>query len=87
VLAGIHHGLTHQLEPPPVTTGNAYDQPGEPLPIGWGEAIERFAHSDVARRYFGEKFVNLYCTVKRGELQDFAAHVTPLEIARYLGPL
>lgn len=87
VLAGIHHGLTRQLEPPPVTTGNAYQQPGEPLPIAWGEAIERFARSETARHYFGDRFVDLYSIVKRGELKDFASYVTPLEIARYLGPL
>jgi glutamine synthetase len=99
VLAGIHHGLTQKLEPPPVTSGNAYEHeqkqkqkqqqppPAEPLPLDWSEAIERFAGSDHARRYLGEKFVELFCTVKRGELQDFASHVTPLEIARYLGPL
>lgn len=87
VLAGIHHGLTRQLEPPPVTTGNAYEQPGEPLPITWSDAVERFAGSKIAAHYFGDKFVNLFTTVKRGELQEFATHVTPLEIARYLGPL
>ena len=87
VLAGIHHGLTGHLEPPPPTTGNAYDQPGEPLPIYWNDAIERFARSEFAARHFGERFVRLYCTVKRGELQEFSSHVTPLEIARYLGPL
>jgi glutamine synthetase len=87
VLAGIHHGLTRQLEPPPVTTGNAYHQPGEPLPIYWSEALERFARSEIARHYFGEKFVKLYATVKRGELEEFASHISPLEIARYLGPL
>ena len=87
VLAGIHHGLTRQLEPPPVTTGNAYDQPGEPLPIYWSEALGRFARSEISRHYFGEKFVNLYSTVKRGELEEFASHISPLEVARYLGPL
>jgi glutamine synthetase len=87
VLAGIHHGLTRQLEPPPVTTGNAYHQPGEPLPIYWSEALERFARSAIARQYFGGKFVKLYSTVKRGELEEFGSHITPLEIARYLGPL
>jgi glutamine synthetase len=87
VLAGIHHGLTGRLEPPPPTTGNAYDQPGEPLPIYWSEAIERFARSEFAARCFGERFVHLYATVKRGELQEFSSHVTPLEIARYLGPM
>src|SRR6186713_1536769 len=53
VLAGIHHGLTRQLEPPPVTPGNAYDQPGEPLPIYWSEALGRFARSETSRHYFG----------------------------------
>jgi glutamine synthetase len=92
VLAGIHHGLTQRLEPPPVTTGNAYQQPGhsmhgQELPVDWSVAIERFARSETARRYFGERFVNLYATVKRGEYQEFSSHVTPLEIQRYLGPL
>ncbi len=87
LLAGIHHGLAQQLEPPPVTTGNAYQQSGEPLPLQWGAAIDRFAASEFAARYFGERFVKLYCTVKRGELENFNGHVTPLEIARYLGPI
>jgi len=92
VLAGIHHGLTRKLEPPPLTTGNAYEQPGhfagsEALPIHWSEAVERFARSPTATQYLGERFVNLYATVKRAECQEFATHVTPLEIARYLGPL
>jgi glutamine synthetase len=87
ILAGIHHGLTHQLEPPPVTTGNAYEQPGEPLPLAWGEAIERLAASAFAKQYFGEKFTHLFTTVKRAEMQEFNSHITPLEIARYLGPL
>jgi glutamine synthetase len=87
VLAGIHHGLSRELEPPPVTTGNAYEQAGEPLPVQWGEAIERFARSQVARHCFGEPFVKLYSTVKRAELQEFASHITSLEIQRYLGPL
>jgi len=87
VLAGIHLGLTRELEPPPVTSGNAYEQPGEPLPVHWNEAIERFARSEAARHYFGEQFVNLYAIVKRGEMQEFASHITPLEIQRYLGPV
>ena len=87
LLAGIHHGLEHELEPPPVTTGNAYLQAGEPLPVIWGPAIERFAASEFARRYFGEKFTKLYATVKRAEMEEFNSHITPLEIARYLGPL
>ena len=87
ILAGIHHGLTREIEPPPVTTGNAYEQSGEPLPAVWSEAIERFAASEFAKHYFGEKFTHLFATVKRAEMQEFNSHVTPLEIARYLGPI
>lgn len=87
LLAGIHHGLAARREPPPVTTGNAYTQPGEPLPLQWGAAIERFAASTFAQERFGEKFTHLYAVVKRGELEEFNSHITPLEVARYLGPL
>jgi glutamine synthetase len=87
VLAGMLHGLDNRLEPPPVLTGNAYEQDGEPLPVHWAQAIERFAASAFARATFGDKFVSLYSTVKRAEMEEFGTHVTPLEIARYLGPL
>ena len=33
------------------------------------------------------EFVSLFSTVKRAEMEEFNSHVTPLEIARYLGPL
>jgi glutamine synthetase len=58
-----------------------------PLPINWSAAIERFASSAFARANFGEKFTSLFATVKRAEMQEFNSHITPLEIARYLGPL
>jgi glutamine synthetase len=87
VLAGMLHGLTNRLEPPAVLTGNAYIQDGDPLPTNWPAAIERFAASAFARETFGDKFTHLYSTVKRAECEEFGSHVTPLEIARYLGPL
>jgi glutamine synthetase len=87
VLAGMLHGLKNKLEPPAVLTGNAYIQDGDPLPTNWPAAIERFAASAFAVETFGEKFTHLYSTVKGAEAQEFNSHVTPLEIARYLGPL
>mgnify|MGYP003382123386 FL=1 len=87
-LAGMHHGLSQRLEPPPVLAGNAYKgKAGEPLPTQWDTAIDRLAASDFARRYLGEQFVDLYCTVKRAELAEFSSYVTPLEIDWYMGPL
>jgi glutamine synthetase len=87
ILAGIRAGLEKKLEPPPVTIGNAYTQSGEPLPLQWSAAVARFAASAFARDTFGERFVNLYSIVKAAEVEEFNSHVTPLEIARYLGPL
>ncbi len=81
------HGLEHSLEPPAVLTGNAYVQSGEPLPTSGPQALERFAASSFARAALGEKFVNLFATVKRAEMDEFNSWITPLEIARYLGPL
>jgi glutamine synthetase len=87
VLAGVLHGIERALEPPAVLTGNAYVQDGEPLPTHWPLAIERFERSAFARAALGDAFVNLYSTVKRAEMEDFQSNITPLEIARYLGPL
>jgi glutamine synthetase len=87
VLAGMLHGLEHRLEPPAVLTGNAYLQDGDPLPTHWAQAIERFAASAFARKALGAKFTHLFAAVKRAEMEEFQSHVTPLEIARYLGPL
>jgi glutamine synthetase len=87
VLAGMLHGLEHRVEPPPVVTGNAYAQQGEALPVTWPQALERFERSDFARQALGEAFVKLFATVKRGEMEEFNSHITPLEIQRYLGPL
>jgi glutamine synthetase len=87
VLAGMLHGLENRFEPPAVLTGNAYVQDGEPLPTTWPQAIERFAASEFARAALGAKFVDLFSTVKRAEMAEFNSWITPLEIARYLGPL
>jgi glutamine synthetase len=87
VLGGMLYGLERSLEPPPVLTGNAYEQDGDPLPVNWSAAIEQFSRSEFARICLGEKFVKLFTTVKRAEMEEFNTWITPLEISRYLGPL
>lgn len=89
VLGGMLLGLERRLEAPPPLAGNAYHQPleAEALPNDWREAILRFESSAAMRELFGERFVALYATLKRGEWEDFAAHVSPLEHAWYLAQL
>ena len=87
VLAGIHHGLSRAIEPPPPLNGNAYRQDAETLPHHWATALERFRASTFASEYLGKPFKSLYATVKQAELDAFNSHVTPLEIDWYMGPL
>jgi glutamine synthetase len=83
VLAGIHHGLTHGLEPGPPLTGNAYRDRPATLPITWPEAAHAFEGSCFIRDYFGEKFQDLFVTTRRGELRAFESHVTRRECEWY----
>jgi glutamine synthetase len=84
VLAGLNFGLERRLQAPPPLAGNAYKVQGEPLPMHWAIAIDRFERSTFAREYLGDRFVDLYAATRRGELEDFSSYVSPLEIEWYL---
>jgi glutamine synthetase len=83
VLAGIHHGLQRRLDPGAPIIGNPYRNAVTTLPITWPEAALKFEASALMREYLGEKFHRLFVTTRRGELQAFESHVTPLEYAWY----
>jgi glutamine synthetase len=83
VLAGIHHGLQRRLDPGAPVSGNAYRDAVATLPITWPEAALKFEASTVLREYLGDKFHRLFVTTRRGELQAFEAHVSPLEYLWY----
>jgi len=86
VLAGILHGIDRKLTAPPALEGNPFTQKlsAVPLPGDWPTALTRFAASEVLRDYFGKDFVRLYALTRRGEMQDFNNHITPLDYAWYL---
>ncbi|MCG8694526.1 MAG: glutamine synthetase, partial [Minwuiales bacterium] len=84
ILAGLHHGITNQIEPPEPMTGNAYDQLEPSLPTRWPDALDLFDRSAVLRDYLGDRFCGLFATCKRGELAKFEAHISDLEHAWYL---
>jgi glutamine synthetase len=87
VLAGIHHGLTHELEPDAPITGNAYAQVAPSLPLSWDRAIEALAAATVLPGYLGEAFCRLYRVCRAAERDRFAEAITPTEYAWYLGTL
>jgi glutamine synthetase len=87
VLAGAHHGLTHRVDPGPMTRGDGYSDPvssEDLLPTDWIGAIDRFAASPVMRDYLGDQFVDLYATVKRTEYRRYNAVVPTLDYDWYL---
>lgn len=84
VLAGIHHGLTHELEPDAPITGNAYDQAPPGLPLSWDRAIEALDRAVVLPTYLGEAFCRLYRVCREAERDRFADVITPAEYAWYL---
>lgn len=79
VLAGVHDGLTRQLDPGEPTTGDGYASTGELLPTDWKTALDRFAGSETLKTYFGARQVAMFTTVKRVEMDRFNAVVSPLD--------
>lgn len=84
VLAGIHHGLSHKVEPPPPSEGNAAEQVERALPSGWLHAIEALEAGSVMQAYFGAPFLDIFTACRRFERESFASHVTSLEYEWYL---
>lgn len=89
VLAGMLHGIEKMLPAPEALTGNAYSQRSTAprLPTDWPTALACFGASSVLREFLGDRFVRLYEVTRRGEMQDFAARLSPLDFAWYLEPV
>ncbi len=90
ILGGLLKGLSDQRWPQPPLEGNAYtgaQHLGEALPRYWPTALDRFDQSGFARELLGPQLHRLYAMVKRHELDEFSAHVTPQECAIYLPQL
>jgi glutamine synthetase len=86
LLAGVHHGLTHKLDPGPPVVGDGYAAAatGAKLPSNWFAAVDAFAASAVMRDYLGERFQRLYAIHKATEQDRYFAKVPPLDIEWYL---
>jgi glutamine synthetase len=78
VLAGIHHGLTHHIDPGPPVTGDGYAT-GERLPTDWAHALALFEGSGLIADYWGGRAAEMFATMKRVEQERYNAVVTPLD--------
>ncbi len=84
ILAGIHYGMTHKIEPPKISTGDAIAKNKPSLPMTWVESLDAFLKSKILKEYFGKEFCHVYYQTKYKEMQIFDSHVTPLELDWYL---
>ncbi|HEY2178581.1 MAG TPA: glutamine synthetase family protein [Caulobacteraceae bacterium] len=87
LLAGVHHGLTHELDPGPPVVGDGYAAAArsrERLPAHWYAAVDLFAASSVMAEYLGDRFCAMYAQVKRAEQDRFNEVVSPLDYDWYL---
>ncbi len=75
-------GIERKLAlPPPASDAYATDAP--PLPANLGEAIRLFRQSTLARKAFGEQFVEHYAATREWEVRQYERAVTDWELARY----
>ena len=87
LLAGVHHGLTHKIDPGPPVVGDGYAAAAASdlrLPAHWFAAVDAFEASAVMRDYLGDRFVTMFSKVKRTEQDRFNAVVSPLDHDWYL---
>ena len=87
LLASAHHGLTQKLDPGPAVVGDGYAAAAKEksrLPSQWFAAVDLFDQSTVLRDYLGDRFVDMFVSVKRTEQARFFEVVTSLDFDWYL---
>ncbi len=77
-------GIANRLEPPECFVGDIYAAKNLPrVPHRLGEAVERFAASNFAKRAFGDEVVEHYAHFYRTEAAAYDRAVTDWERRRY----
>ncbi len=87
LLAAVHHGLTHAINPGPPVEGDGYAAAARSnlrLPANWFAAVDHFEGSAVMRDYLGDRFVTMFGKVKRTEQDRFNEVVSALDYDWYL---
>ncbi len=85
VLAALRHGLNHQIDPGPETTGNGYeDAAGTNMPRDWRSAIEAAKASAFLKDALGEDMHRTFCAVKAAEYARVARTIADVDYDLYL---
>ncbi|MEC9265559.1 MAG: glutamine synthetase family protein [Pseudomonadota bacterium] len=85
VLAGLHHGLSRELEPvSPPRDGNAGEEVDPALPLTIWRALDALPEAKILKEYLGADYVDIYHTVKSNEFLDLLSAPLPREMQWYL---
>jgi glutamine synthetase len=76
-------GIETDKQPPAAIVGNAYERTENVLPRSLAEAVDAFGASALARRAFGDAFVDHYTTSRIWERDRHREAVSDWELARY----
>ena len=72
------------MDPGPAVQGNGYEQIKETVPINWYAAMDRTENSAFLKDYLGERFMEIFCAIKRTEQDRFFSQVTELDFDWYM---
>ncbi|GGH90536.1 glutamine synthetase [Pseudomonas fluvialis] len=84
ILAGVHHGLTRQIDPGEPIEGNSYEQLEQSLPNNLRDALRELDDSEVLNQYIDPKYIDIFVACKEAELQEFETTISDLEYNWYL---
>lgn len=86
-LAAGLEGIERKVTPPAAVTNGYAAGDDAPLPRSLGEASSLFRQSEVARKWFGDEFVDHYAGTRDWEVRQYQRAVTDWELARYFEPV
>jgi glutamine synthetase len=84
VLAAALDGIERGIEPPPPVGAVAGEEEGDPLPLSWSMAEQRFSDSDFVAKWLGPQFQHVYGAMKRQERATLLGRVSDVEYGAYL---
>lgn len=85
VLAGIHHGVTGEIDPgPPKQRESDLSRVPVTLPNRWDAALDNFRRSELLPEYLGARFSSMFVQTRQGECDDFHSRIADLDYLFYL---
>ena len=84
ILAGIHHGITHQSDPGKMVQQGELIEPVVTLPVRWPTALDTFDAGTILPGYLGEEYHKLFSRCRREEEGNFNAEIPAKDYEWYL---